>query len=95
MSPRTLPFLFALLSLFVFNCNRVEAQTTMGAIGDSLLDEYFEQEFFGINNGYAMNGLELMIATGRVDVGGTGNWGELARTVTSTTGRLPARRPAA
>jgi len=51
------------------------AQPKLGAVGDSLLDEHFDQSGFGTNLGYSMNALELMVNNGKIDVGPTGNWG--------------------
>lgn len=51
------------------------AQPRLGAIGDSLLDEHFDQDGFGLSLDYSMNGLELMVLAGKIDAGPTGNWG--------------------
>ncbi|TWT67906.1 PEP-CTERM sorting domain-containing protein [Crateriforma conspicua] len=57
-----------------------QAQTTpkMGAIGDSLLDEHFDQSEVGVNLGYSKNAFEILVDTGRIDAGSTnpGGWGD-------------------
>ncbi len=62
---------FAIVCLSIFLTGTADAQVKLGAIGDSLVDEHFDQ---GI--GYSKNALELMITTGRVDAGPLGNWGD-------------------
>lgn len=66
-----------LLLLFVVTIGgaAATAQPIMGAAGDSLLDEHSDQDGFGHNLGYSMNGLELMVQTGRINAGPTGPWG--------------------
>ena len=51
------------------------AQPRTGAIGDSLLDEHFDQSSGGISLGYSKNGFELMVEAGKIDAGPVGNWG--------------------
>jgi hypothetical protein len=51
------------------------AQTRTGAIGDSLLDEHFDQAGFSRSLAYSKNGFELMAASGKIDPGPIGNWG--------------------
>ncbi|TWU60151.1 hypothetical protein Poly51_04260 [Rubripirellula tenax] len=48
----------------------------MGAVGDSLLDEHFDQSgFSGISLDYSRNAIQLMVDAGKIDAGPTGNWG--------------------
>tara|TARA_R110002049_G_scaffold4601_5_gene32678 strand:+ start:944767 stop:945828 length:1062 start_codon:yes stop_codon:yes gene_type:complete len=47
----------------------------MGAVGDSLLDEHFDQDGFGLSLDYSKNGFELMVEAGKIDAGPTGMWG--------------------
>jgi hypothetical protein len=56
------------------------AQPKIGAIGDSLLDEHFDQESFGRSLDYSQNGLELLVNSGKVNAGVTGNWGGTRKT---------------
>ena len=67
-------YLHSLFALLIF-ASTAQAQVKMGAVGDSLLDEHFDQSGFGVSLGYSMNALELMRADGQIDLGSTGNWG--------------------
>lgn len=70
---RTRNVVFCLVIAFLgINAN---AQPKMGAAGDSLLDEHYDQSEFGQNLGYSQNGFELMVQSGRIDAGPTGTWG--------------------
>ena len=44
-------------------------------MGDSLIDEHFDQTSFGVSLDYSKNGYELMVDAGKIDAGPTGNWG--------------------
>jgi hypothetical protein len=52
-----------------------EAQVKLGVVGDSLLDEHFDQTGFGVNLGYSKNGFELIVDTGQINAGSIGTWG--------------------
>ena len=65
--------LFALIVLFF--ASAAFAQPKMGAIGDSLLDEHFDQSGFGMSLDYSRNGLELMVINGKINAGPLGAWG--------------------
>jgi hypothetical protein len=60
--------------------NHAAAQVKLGAVGDSLVDEHFDQ---GI--GYSKNWYELMVDAGKIDAGvlaqsTSSNWGDTRRT---------------
>ena len=67
-------FLLAVL-LASFSFSLASAQPRTGAIGDSLLDEHFDQSSGGISLGYSKNGFELMAEAGKIDAGSVGSWG--------------------
>ncbi len=58
----------------------VFAQPKIGAVGDSLLDEHFDQQGFGRSLDYSQNGLELLVNNGKVNAGVTGDWGGTRKT---------------
>lgn len=69
-----------ILCLYCWAATPLAAQIKVGAIGDSLLDEYFDQEGFGQSLSYARNPLQLLVETNRIDAGPTGNWGDIRNT---------------
>lgn len=75
MIVRALPLIAIWVFCLFIGPTSAFAQPKLGAIGDSLIDEHFDQTEFGTNLGYSMNGLELMVTQGKIDVGPTGNWG--------------------
>jgi hypothetical protein len=61
------------LAFTLTSTSHCQSPVKIGAIGDSLLDEHFDQ---GI--GYSMNALELLVFSGRVDAGRTASQAGLA-----------------
>jgi hypothetical protein len=67
---------FVILAIAIFvPASTTFAQPKIGAVGDSLLDEHFDQTSFGVSLGYSQNGLELLVNSGKVNAGPTGSWG--------------------
>ena len=75
---------FARLMLLVlvvhFSASTSLAQPKMGAIGDSLLDEHFNQSSFGTSLNYSQNVFELMVTSGKINAGSIGSWGGTRKT---------------
>ncbi|TWT82439.1 hypothetical protein CA13_39020 [Planctomycetes bacterium CA13] len=67
--------LYSLMVMFLCG-SMAQAQLKMGAVGDSLLDEHFDQTGFGVSLGYSMNALELMRAESQIDLGLIDDWGD-------------------
>ena len=67
--------LIVLLVVVLVPVSSAYCQSKLGAIGDSLLDEHFDQSI-----GYSKNGLELLVDSGKVFAGDIGNWGGTRKT---------------
>ncbi len=72
--------IFTPLLLILLMSSYAAGQVKLGTIGDSLLDEYFDQSGFGTSLSYAKNSLELLVQSSKIDMGPTGNWGGTRKT---------------
>jgi hypothetical protein len=75
MFPTKLLQIVSGLLVLLVACGQAGAQIKLGAVGDSLLDEHFDQSGFGQSLAYSKNALELIIASGQIDAGAIDNWG--------------------
>ena len=68
-------FATLLTCLTLLIASSASAMPKIGAVGDSLIDEHFDQSGFGTSLGYSKNGLELIVGSGQMDAGPLGIWG--------------------